>query len=152
MQETRLKALIELKSLQLRPQQQILRQSIAREHQLLGKCHPEVLMDWGFCRLADPDATDPDMSFKEPTPAIPVPQISQTAQLELTRYSKNRHTAYHRPVLSGLLAKHWHEALLYELATCLTILSSSHFFAVPMDSHRVQINQVLFTFMLLHVA
>ena len=105
MQETRLKALIELKSLQLRPQQQILRQSVAREHQLLGKCHPEVLMDWGFCRLADPDVTDPDMSFKEPTPALPVPQISQTAQLELTRYSKNRHIAYHRSIRFGPVGK-----------------------------------------------
>ena len=98
MQETRLKALIELKSLQLRRQQHTLRQGITRENQLLQKCHPEMLMDWAFCRLADPDVIDPDMSHKEPILAVPVPHISQTAQLELNRYSILMRAVCHSPV------------------------------------------------------
>lgn len=80
-----MKALIEAKGLQLRAVQQFLRTNVAREHQLLQSCQPEVLMDWRLCRLADPDFVEPNMSYKEPTPVASVPRISQPAQLELTR-------------------------------------------------------------------
>lgn len=87
MQDIKLKALIEMKSLKLRAAQAVLRRDVAREHKLLRSCLPEVLMDWRLCRLANPDHNEPDMSYQEPAPVVPVPRISQTAQLELARCS-----------------------------------------------------------------
>lgn len=85
-QDFKLKALIEAKGLRLKSVQQQLRTDVTREHQLLQSCQPEVLMDWRMCRLADPDFIQPDMLYKEPTPAVMAPRISPTAQLELARY------------------------------------------------------------------
>ena len=86
-QDIKLKALIEMKSLKLKVAQAALRRDAAREHKLLQSCQPEVLMDWGLCRLANPDHNEPDMLYQEPAPVIPVSRISQTAQLELARCS-----------------------------------------------------------------
>ena len=81
-----MKALIEIKRLKLKNVQHQLRKSIAVEQRLLADCHPSILMDWSLCRRADPEASEPDMTYKEPTPPpAPKPAISQAEQMEIHR-------------------------------------------------------------------
>ncbi len=87
MQHVKLKALIEHKRLKLRGLQQKLQQDVSLEQRLLKDCNSSVLMDWGRSKRADPEASEPDMNYKEP--AAPktdlTPKISQAAQIEIAR-------------------------------------------------------------------
>lgn len=88
LQDVALKALVELKSFKLKSLQLAVRKSVAHEQELLQACCPDVLMDWGSCRRADPhpENPEPDLTQKDaPAPAAQAPQISHTQQLELTR-------------------------------------------------------------------
>ena len=86
LQHVKLKALLELKRLKLRIRQQQLRKAVASEQRLLTDCTSSTLMDWTLYRRADPEASEPDMTYKEPTPPpAPKPAISQAEQMEIHR-------------------------------------------------------------------
>lgn len=86
LQHIKLKALIEHKQLKLRSLQQKLRKDVAMEQRLLKDCHPSMLMDWGRCRRADPEVSEPDMNYRDPAPKPEfVAKPSQAAQIEIAR-------------------------------------------------------------------
>ena len=86
LQHVKLKALIELKRLKLMTRQQQLRKAVASEQRLLTDCNSSTLIDWTLYRRADPEASEPDMTYKEPTPPpAPKPAISQAEQNEIHR-------------------------------------------------------------------
>ncbi|KAL3130583.1 hypothetical protein ABBQ38_008388 [Trebouxia sp. C0009 RCD-2024] len=87
----RLKALIRQKQLRLSSMQQRLRKDVAMEQWLLKECHPTTLMEWQHCRRADPEASEPDMSYKDPTPTPSLARPSQAAQIEIARQALAPH-------------------------------------------------------------
>ena len=85
LQHVKLKALIRQKQLKLSGLQQKLRKDVALERWLLKECSPSTLMEWSPCRHADPQASEPDLSYKEPTAPPSLPRPSQAAQIEIAR-------------------------------------------------------------------
>lgn len=81
----KLKALIRQKQLRLSHMQQRLRKDVAMEQWLLKECQTTTLMEWRHCRRADPEASEPDMSYKDPTPTPSLARPSQAAQIEIAR-------------------------------------------------------------------
>ena len=81
----KLKALIAQKQLKLSSMQQQLRKDVVMEQWLLKECSPSTLMEWSHCKRADPEATEPDLSYKDPTTSNSSSRPSQAAQIEIAR-------------------------------------------------------------------
>lgn len=90
-----MKALIKQKQLKLSSTQQQLRKQVTAERWLLKECNPSTLMEWSHCKRADPEASEPDMSYKDPTTANSLPRPSQAAQIEIARQPVNSPSCMH---------------------------------------------------------
>lgn len=100
----KLKALIKQKQLKLSSTQRQLRRSVAMERWLLNECSPSTLMEWSHCKRADPEATEPDMSYKDPTTSNSLPRPSQAAQIEIARQDVGSPLCMHNQEMCTLQA------------------------------------------------
>ena len=96
----KLKALIQQKQLKLCSMQQRLRKDITMERWLLKECKPSTLMEWSHCKRADPEASEPDMTYKDPTTANALPRPSQAAQIEIARQDVGSPSCMHSKQMS----------------------------------------------------